>query len=311
MNRGSRRSRLPFALALALGAAATVGALAVACAPAKKPEPKPVVAAPPDPAPAEARRAEPPLMPPTLVVIDRGASEEPPSLAEASRAERERRRRQGKRPQAAVINDKNLAEFGAQGQVTEAKPEPAKGAETDPTAKAPGADAGAAPGDLAAGGDATADEGLGATGAAPDAVGAAEAGDAPAGPRDEAYWSDGAREIRRRWRQSADEVVALEKESAALRWKFYAEDDPYLRDQQIKPEWDRVLDDLRRGRQDERAFQHELADFLEAGRRAGALPGWLREGIELEPAPPETKPAGEATPEQQSIEPPIVDEPRP
>ena len=29
----------------------------------------------------------------------------------------------------------------------------------------------------------------------------------------------------------------------------------------------------------------EVAAFLEEGRRAGALPGWLREGIELEPEP--------------------------
>ncbi len=74
---------------------------------------------------------------------------------------------------------------------------------------------------------------------------------APATSADEAYWSDRARGSRQRWRQSADEVDRrLEKESGGLRWKFYAEDDPYVRDQQIKPEWDRVLDDLRRARQD-------------------------------------------------------------
>ena len=303
------RDRRPFARSLALAAAAAaigaVGGLALACAPAKKPEPKPVVAAAPPPAAADASagRAEPPLMPPTLVVIDRGGGETPPSLAEASRAEKERRRRQGKRPQAAVINDKNLAEYAAKGQLTEAKPGPAGGAE-NPDEKAPAA---TAPGDQT--GPATGDGDTAAP--ASEATGAAASTDRDAvnGPRDEAYWTGRAREIRQRWRQSADEVTALEKESAGLRWKFYAEDDPYVRDQQIKPEWDRVLDDLRRSRQDVRAFQAELADFLEEGRRAGALPGWLREGIELEPPPPEAKPAGAASPEHQSIEPPIVDEP--
>ena len=281
-------------LALTLAGAAAVASLVVACAPAKKPEPKPVVPAAPPPAAAEAREPESPPMPPTLVVIDRGGEEKPRSLAEASRAERERRGREGKRPQAAVITDQNLAEYAAKGQLTEAKPGPPPGTQTadakgpgatapgDPTAPALGDQAAAAPGDTSAEG----------------------------GPRDEAYWSGRAREIRQRWRQSADEIAALEKESAALRWKFYAEDDPYFRDQQIKPEWDRVLEDLRRARQDVRAYQRELADFMEEGRRAGALPGWLREGIELEPAQPEAAPANEQSPEHQSIEPPIVDEPQ-
>ena len=33
------------------------------------------------------------------------------------------------------------------------------------------------------------------------------------------------------------------------------------------------------------ARQKELTLFLEGGREAGALPGWLREGIDLEPQP--------------------------
>ncbi len=39
----------------------------------------------------------------------------------------------------------------------------------------------------------------------------------------------------------------LEKEAAGWRRRFYAEDDPYVRDGQIKPEWDRVLDLLEAG----------------------------------------------------------------
>ena len=43
----------------------------------------------------------------------------------------------------------------------------------------------------------------------------------------------------------------------------------------------------------------QLADFLDQGRAAGALPGWLREGIDLEPK--EEKPVDPT----QAIETPI------
>ena len=50
------------------------------------------------------------------------------------------------------------------------------------------------------------------------------------------------------------------------------------------------------------ATRKELDDFLEEGRRAGALPGWLREGGELEPVPekPKTSP-GTVDPEEPRI----------
>ena len=53
------------------------------------------------------------------------------------------------------------------------------------------------------------------------------------------------------------------------------------------------------------AAKAELEAFLEEGRRAGALPGWLREGAEQEPETAETDVAlpGEA------IEPPVLKSP--
>jgi hypothetical protein len=90
----------------------------------------------------------------------------------------------------------------------------------------------------------------------------------------EQYWRGRARELRGNWKQAADEVKDLEQKSTALRQKFYSESDTFLRDTQIKPDWDRVLDRLRQARLDVDTARQELAQFLEEGRSAAALPGW-------------------------------------
>jgi hypothetical protein len=160
-----------------------------------------------------------------------------------------------------VIDNDNLAAFGAAAQVTVVTP----GTEPAAAGEEPAASAGAA------------------------APGASETPPrGPAGPRDEVDWRGRVRDIRTRWADAASEVERLERQADQLRWDFYAEDDPYYRDERIKPEWDRVLDDLRRARQDVRAYREELAEAVEEGRGVGALPGWLREGVELEPEEPES-----------------------
>src|SRR5262249_682898 len=114
---------------------------------------------------------------------------------------------------------------------------------------------------------------------------AASATTAPApAVKDEQYWRGKARELRESWKQAADEVKELEQKSITLRQKFYNESDTFPRDTQIKPDWDRVLDRLRQARLDVDTAKQELTQFLEEGRAAGALPGWLDEGIENEPA---------------------------
>ena len=140
---------------------------------------------------------------------------------------------------------------------------------------------------------------------------AAEAPAAPegAGPvHDEPYWRSRGREIRKRWQKAAEEVKKLEESAAGLRRSFYAEDDPYVRDSKVKPEWDRVLDRLEEAREEVESVQKELADFEEAGRREGALPGWLREGSELVPEA-ETKKTGPG--DHEAIEPPEYVPPQP
>jgi hypothetical protein len=120
---------------------------------------------------------------------------------------------------------------------------------------------------------------------------------------EERYWRSRTLEVRQRWRRAHDEVPRLEDEVEQWRTAFYAEDDPVRRDRQIKPLWDRALDRLRQSRDEVVQAQEDLEVLLDEGRVAGALPGWLREGIELEPAPSFQPPDGEGLGETDPDEP--------
>jgi hypothetical protein len=184
--------------------------------------------------------------------------------------EASRRARELKRkagPPVAVIDNDNLAEYARRGHLTVAAP--ATPAEEEAKAAPPA-------------------EGEGAE------------------VRDEAYWRTRARELRVAWREAVDQASDLEIQAEALRLKFYSEEDVYSRDTRIKPAWDRVLDRLGEARRDADAYQQELETLLEEGRKSGALPGWLREGIELEP---EVEPAEEGPAEHEISEPVEVEPP--
>jgi len=195
------------------------------------------------------------------------------TLAEAAKAERERKAEAA--PPRIVINNKTIHRYAKGGQLTvaEAKKKPAAA-----TAPAP------VP---ASQGSAT------ATGTTPAAATVAPL------TRDEKYWRGRALEIRQRWRKAADRIKELEEDIGLLRRRFYAQDDPYVRDGQIKPAWDHALDELRESRAAVVAAKKELTDFLDDGRIAGALPGWLREGVDLEPK--EEKPVDPTKPIETPI----------
>jgi hypothetical protein len=125
---------------------------------------------------------------------------------------------------------------------------------------------------------------------------------------EEKVWRQRGLEIRKRWREAADSIPALEARIAELRQRFYAEDDPAYRDGEIKPQWDRALAELDEARARVARGAEEVAQFLEEGRRAGALPGWLREGAELEPEPVLEQVEGPAAHEPQE---PSIYEPPP
>jgi hypothetical protein len=208
--------------------------------------------------------------PSVLVVVD--AAEADPdsklSLVDAAKAERERKAQA--QPPRIVINDKNLHTYAKAGQITVAAPKSKTAAAAAPTTAVPGAASAAA----------------------------ANGGVTPI-VRDEKYWRGRALEIRQRWRKAADRIKELEGDVNLWRRRFYAEDDPYVRDGQIKPAWDRALDELREDHVVINTAKKELADFLEEGRQAGALPGWLREGSELEPK--EEKPVNPLEPTETPI----------
>jgi hypothetical protein len=102
--------------------------------------------------------------------------------------------------------------------------------------------------------------------------------------KDEQYWRDRVRGLRERWGAAVDSIGELEAKASSLRTRFYAQDDPYIRDGEIKPAWDKSLEDLDEARHRARSLEDQLAVALEEGRQGGALPGWLRDGIELEPS---------------------------
>lgn len=291
-----RRASLPaaaLALLLAFGCR-SASPEAPAKPPAAPPASEPVVEAAPTPPAPEASPPAEPLPPPTPaapgppageVVIERGGetapAEPPPSLYEASlRARAERAARRGHATR--VVTDATLKQQAARGQITvaEVPPKPieeereAEGAEVAEAVTAP------------AGGE----------------------GETPPEAEPELYWRRRVRDARLRWRAAVEQVTELEESAAALRWDFYATDDPFYRDSQIKPAWDRALAQLEVARQSAE-FEHEsLQLILEDGRRAGALPGWLREGLELEPASAE-EPLGGELPEHDVGEPVEAEDP--
>ena len=187
-----------------------------------------------------------PRPPEPYVVIEPAEPEAGSEPTLAEAALRERQRRAAAGQPIAVITDANLQEH-AVGQLTFMEDEAAESAES--------------PAEGTADGEATAE-----------------------GP-DEQYWRDRVRAIRERWADAAARVPALEQNVAELRRRFYEADDVYYRDSRIKPAWDRAIDLIAQTRAEAEAHRAELEAALAEGRRAGALPGWLREGIELEPAP--------------------------
>jgi hypothetical protein len=209
--------------------------------------------------------------PSVLVVVDPADADADSrlSLVDAAKAEKERKAQAP--PPRISINDKNLHTYAKGGQLTVADPKKKSGTAGQATAAA-------------------------TTGAA---VPAAAGGAAVPIERNEKYWRGRALEIRQRWRKASDRIKVLEGDVNLWRRRFYAEDDPYVRDGQIKPAWDRALDELREDHVTVDTAKKELADFLEEGRQAGALPGWLREGSDLEPK--EEKPVDPLQPTETPI----------
>jgi hypothetical protein len=83
------------------------------------------------------------------------------------------------------------------------------------------------------------------------------------------------------------EETRLTQEVARLEREFYSRDDPYQRDNVIKPAWDDAMAKLRQVQHQLPAARRAPEDVANAARREGALPGWFRE------SPPAAAPASE------------------
>lgn len=239
----SGQVRLLFA-GLALGAA-------VACSSAPDPEDPtaagfsvpPTQAAPPP----TVRPSQPPPPPPSKVVEIKASSgeEEQRTLVQAAEAERQRRRQLGEES-TIVINNQNLADYAKDGQLTYVE-------------EVAGTSAAATSGETA---------------------GAAAERDRR---QDEDYWRGRAIDIRLKWRRAVEDSDVLKDRIARLRQDFYREDDPYIRDGQIKPQWDKALVDLEQARDDARRYQVELDTLFQEAQDLGIELVWLQEGVDLEP----------------------------
>jgi hypothetical protein len=94
---------------------------------------------------------------------------------------------------------------------------------------------------------------------------------------EEAKWRETASRARQRVADLKDRVSRLDAETKKLESDFYAWDDGQYRDNVIKPAWDKKREELETARRDLEEAERDLADLPERARKAGALPGWIRE----------------------------------
>lgn len=238
-----------------------------------------------------------------VVVISEGKAPDKKSVSLYEAAQRARRERgeAARQDSSMVITNETLEEQPAGGRISFGRTEDSVAAAEAPSRAAVGEEVEEATGsaESASGEDA--------------AAGSQEEGTVAAEPpleeRDpELYWRTRIRDARLRWREAVEKVEELQGLVEQLRYDFYATDDPWLRDSSIKPAWDRALVDLEEARQEVDFQQRTVAAIQAEGRRAGALPGWLREGLELEPDESRPRRPGELD-EHEAIEPVEVEEP--
>jgi hypothetical protein len=185
---------------------------------------------------------------PRATPVAPAVSEGGQSLADVVRAAQEARPGSADREKSGVtIDNKSLVKDTGKGHVTTS------------SIAAPNSPKAAAPTPAASGGNGT----------------SADAG--PSEPGGEAEWREIARRDRRRVADAKTRVAELTATSKKLENDFYAWDDGQYRDRVIKPAWDRARADLDEARIELEGAEKELADLPERARKAGALPGWIRE----------------------------------
>jgi hypothetical protein len=94
---------------------------------------------------------------------------------------------------------------------------------------------------------------------------------------EETRWREAARNGKKRVEDARRRVEELDAAVHKLESDFYAWDDGQYRDRVIKPAWDKTKEELEAARKELAEAEKDLADLPDRARRAGALPGWLRE----------------------------------
>ncbi len=107
--------------------------------------------------------------------------------------------------------------------------------------------------------------------------GAAPTADAGAAPQGEEYWRNEARRVRERVNEVRAAIIRLENETRQMEADFYSWDDGAYRDGVIKPAWDKAREDLATARRELPVAERAVDELPDRARKAGALPGWLRE----------------------------------
>ena len=197
-----------------------------------------------------------PTTPKSVKVISEGTEETQPTLIEASRMAKARKRNDGDSRPVIEITDENLKEFSNGGQVFVLEAGESANLESAETGKAgtPLDEAGRKPETLRE-------------------VAAAEEG-SPEAER-ELFWRQSVTELRLALRHALDDLRRLELESSMLRQQYYSEVDPFVRDSEIKPRWDRSLDQLRTLRKSANEDHDALSSLLAEAKKAGVASAWL------------------------------------
>lgn len=232
------------------------------------PEPvtRPVAVLPealPDLPPPPPIREVAPSSPKAIKVISEGnEGKTQPSLIEASRMAKAKKKNEGEVRPLIEITDENLRDYSSQGQVF--------------LVESGASEATAAPASVAEA--VVAEES--------DAVPVAVAGETDSnsgGSADrELFWRQSVSELRTGLRRSIEDLRRIELESTLLRQQFYSETDPFVRDNEVKPRWDRALDQLTSLRKKAKEDHNALTSLLAEAKKSGISPEWLQDGTSTE-----------------------------
>jgi hypothetical protein len=235
-------------------------------APATEPITRPSAVLPdavPDLPPPPPIREVTPTSPKAIKVISEGnEGKTQPSLIEASRMAKAKKKNEGEVRPVIEITDENLKEYSSQGQVFLVE-SGAEAAAAPPVAEEPEA----VPGNLEP---------------APIVAEGRVEGSSSASADKELFWRQSVSELRTGLRRSIEDLRRIELESTLLRQQFYSESDPFVRDNEVKPRWDRALDQLAALRKKAKEDHNALNSLLAEAKKAGISPEWLQDGTSSE-----------------------------